>query len=88
VADCRWIFTKYILISDFCNWKTKIAINANIIQASDAELARNTIANVSTLTVHDSFGVNLNELHKLMDNTNKYFNNKNNNKTYSIFILI
>lgn len=88
IKDYRWIITRYELNNKYCEWKTKIAINANIIQAGDAELARYLINHIDTLTVHDSFGVNLFQIHKLMDLTNLYFNTKLCIKTYSNFILI
>jgi len=88
IQDCRWIIIKRILIDKSCSWKTKVTTNANIIQASDAELARYIINQMPVLTVHDSFSVSLFEVHKLMDITNLYFNKKMNCDLYSLFILI
>lgn len=84
----RWVILRKILIDTPCDWKTQIALNANIIQASDAELARYLINNLNIQSVHDSFAINLFELHQLIDLTNKFFNKKLNNNNYSIFILI
>ncbi len=87
-ANLRWVVEKYTISSDICKHKTKIALNANIIQASDAALARFILKKLNTLTVHDSFGIHLYEIHKLMDTANLFFNKKLNTNTYSTFILI
>jgi hypothetical protein len=63
-------------------------LNANIIQASDAELARYLITNLDIQSVHDSFAINLYNLHNIIDLTNLFFNTKSNSTNYSIFILI
>ena len=88
IKDYRWIFVTSELSNEICIWKTKIASNANIIQASDAELCRYLINELNILTVHDSFAINLFNVHKLMDKTNDYFNFKLNTTNYSIFIII
>lgn len=84
----RWVILKRNTINTICYRKTQIALNANIIQAKDAELARFIICRLNIQSVHDSFAINLYELHNLMDITNKYFNSKLNNTYYSLFILI
>ena len=71
-----------------CLRKTQIALNANIVQANDAELACYLICKLNIQSVHDSFAINLFELHKLMDTTNLFFNEKLNIRDYGLFILI
>ena len=88
IKDMRWIFSIKKLENEICLHKTLIAQNANIIQASDAELARYLVNNLDIFAVHDSFAINLYELHKLMDLTNKFFNLKLINNQYSLFIII
>jgi hypothetical protein len=88
IKDIRWIFSIKKLENEICLHKTLIAQNANIIQASDAELARYLVNNLDIFAVHDSFAINLYELHKLMDLTNKFFNLKLINNQYSLFIII
>ena len=88
IYEYRWVITRRSLIDMPCEWKTQIALNANIIQASDAELARYLINRLNIQSVHDSFAINLFELHKIIDLTNLFFNEKLKSNNYSIFILI
>lgn len=88
IGKYRWVITRNVLIDSICDWKTQIALNANIIQASDAELARYLINRLDIQSVHDSFAINLYDLHKIVDLTNLFFNTKLTSKNYSIFILI
>ena len=88
IYEYRWVITRRSLIDIPCEWKTQIALNANIIQASDAELARFLINRLNIQSVHDSFAINLFELHKIIDLTNLFFNEKLKSNNYSIFILI
>jgi hypothetical protein len=84
----RWIFTKKQLIDGICYKKTIKALNANVIQSSDAELVRFIIGKMSVLTVHDSFAVNLFDLHVLVDLINLFFNDKLSIKSYGLFIVL
>jgi hypothetical protein len=68
--------------------QTKTALNANIIQASDAELCRYLVNKLCISTVHDSFAIDLFNVHKLMDETNLFFQIKNQTNLYGIFIII
>jgi hypothetical protein len=70
------------------DWKTDIALNANIIQAYDAELARRICINVSTWAVHDGFGVCMFNTHKLYDHITSYFSLKINQECNNPFIVI
>lgn len=88
IYKLRWVILKRVLIDTVCFRKTRTALNANIVQANDAELARNLICELNIQSVHDSFAINLYEVHKLVDTTNLFFNKKLNNNYYSIFILI
>ena len=76
------------LINDISRHKTDKAFPANIIQGSDANLARFLIKNINCFSVHDSFAVSIFQLHDLMDLTNYYFSKKLNKTTYSLYILI
>lgn len=84
----RWLINKIILTNEVDNRQTKTALNANIIQASDAELCRYLITKLNISTVHDSFAIDLFNVHKLMDETNNFFNKKLNSDNYAIFIII
>ena len=84
----RWVISRRTLVDTTCDWKTQIALNANIIQASDAELARYLINKLNIQSVHDSFAINLFKLHNIVDLTNLFFNEKLKKNEYSIFILI
>lgn len=84
----RWLINKTILTNEVDNRQTKTALNANIIQASDAELCRYLILKLNISTVHDSFAIDLFNTHKLMDETNNFFNKKLNLNNYAIFIII
>jgi hypothetical protein len=88
IKDLRWIFVVRELIPHYCEFKSKISRNANIIQALDAELARYLIKRCSVWTVHDSFATSLFDLHELHDHTCIYFKNKLNVECNNPFILI
>lgn len=88
VYKFRWVLLRKKLLDSINKKKTQTALNANIIQASDAELARYLICKLNIQSVHDSFAINLFEIHKLVDTTNLFFNEKLKSKNYSIFILI
>lgn len=47
IQNQRWVFIKYLVGNNVVDWKTDIALNANIIQAYDAELARRICKNVN-----------------------------------------
>ena len=88
IAGTRWIFTRKKLFNKVSDWESDMGLPANIIQASDANLARFLVKNTNCLSVHDSFAINAFEIHKLMDLTNFYFNQRLNQNNYSKFILI
>lgn len=88
-CNLRWIFSHQNLkyISDLKS--TKRAKNANMIQCKDGHLARFIIIKVKNIyVIHDSFGVNIYDLHLLMDSGNEYFNKYTNRNYYSIFIFL
>lgn len=88
-SNSRWIITSNVNTEKIDKNKTNIALNANIIHALDAELARWLITKQELWPVHDSFCVSIFNTHELMDNTNEYFRSKSkNNEQYSAFILI
>lgn len=84
----RWVINKILLTNEIDTRQTKTALNANIIQASDAELCRYLITKLDISTVHDSFAINLFNVYQLMDETNLFFKNKTNLDIYAIFIII
>lgn len=88
IAKYRWSFTSKELIHEVDEISSKRALPANLIHAKDAELARFLIEQLDLFVIHDSFGINNFELHKLMDLTNTYFNMQTGQDNYSIFILI
>jgi hypothetical protein len=89
VSNIRWLYTTFEITSIFSPWRTNIAINANMVHAGDAELARWLIVRINLWPVHDSFCVSIFDTHKLMDTTNEYFKKKYGNcEQYSTFILI
>jgi hypothetical protein len=87
VGEYRWIFSRQTLTIYPDNHKSAQALPANVIQGCDAEMARYITKRMRTFSIHDSFGVNLIEIHHLMDLTNKYFDIKM-KKKYGMFILI
>ncbi len=89
VSNIRWLYTTFETTSVFSQWRTNVAINANMVHAGDAELARWLIVRINLWPVHDSFCVSIFDTHKLMDTTNEYFQIKyGNSEQYSAFILI
>lgn len=84
----RWVFVKKLLRFDVCQHKTNIALNANIIQAYDAELARFLVVRCNVWPVHDSFATGLFELHVLQDEVCAYFSARMGFSCDSMFILI
>lgn len=87
--NARWVITSNVNTEKIDKNKTNTALNANIIHALDAELARWLITKQELWPVHDSFCVSIFNTHKLMDSTNEYFRLKNkNDEQYSAFILI
>jgi hypothetical protein len=73
---------------DICKYKTAIALNANVIQAYDAELARVLVLKCDVWPVHDSFAVGLYELHHMQEAACNYFSSKLGQECDSMFILI
>jgi len=68
---------------------TYTAFNANVVQALDAEFARYIAVKLkNVIVIHDSFGVSIFDLHRLMDESNRYFQGKLSSDCYSPFILI
>lgn len=88
VGTDRWIFNVKKIQTDVSFEKTKIALNANIVQALDAELARLVINKCNVWAVHDSFAIGMHQTHHLMDTINLFFNQKLTNKHYCLFIVI
>lgn len=84
----RWIISSEETSGVFDEVETSIAINANSVQALDAEHMRYVATRVQVLCVHDSFGVSIVDTGVLMDASNKYFNIKQKTTSYSIFLLI
>jgi hypothetical protein len=88
VKQDRWVYTAKALQTEVWDWRTKTALNANIIQAKDAELAREIVSRCDCWPVHDSFAVGLFDVGSLMDATNDYFSRSLGSETYSVFVLI
>ena len=88
IKDDRWVYSVRTIEPEISKWKTRIALNANIIQAYDAELARHLVNVCDVWPVHDSFAVSIFELDALMDETCAYFSKKLNRDCYSIFIFL
>ena len=84
--------TEARLRSDIDFRKTEQALKANLIHTQDAILVNYlwSQGNINLYTIHDSFAVDISQIHLLMDSVNKYFNMRldGNNKKYSCFIII
>ena len=88
ISGVRWIFIRKKLLKYVDERESDVGLPANIIQASDANLARFLIENLNCLSVHDAFAISIFEVHKLMDLANLYFNTHLKRDSYSIFIFI
>lgn len=88
IGDKRWVLSRSELLTDLQDWRSNVALNANIIQALDARLARFLVNELNVWPVHDSFGIGLFEVHRLVDKTNLYFSSKLGSESWSPFVLI
>jgi hypothetical protein len=86
----RWSIVKKTLTDELDEKKTYTAFDPNLVQAYDANLVKFVfLKNHKIFTIHDSFGVDVTNIHLLIDDINKYFNEKLNlTSEYSIFILL
>lgn len=88
IDEHRWVLSETVTTDVIDAEGTEVSLNANDVQALDAEHMRFIRINVDAWCVHDSFGVSIVDIGLLMDTSNKYFNLKQGTKNYSIFILI
>jgi hypothetical protein len=88
IGKDRWVFNIKKIQTDININKTKIALNANIVQAQDAELARHVINKCNVWAVHDSFAIGMFNIHHVMDTINLFFNQKLGLDNYCLFIII
>lgn len=82
----KYVTTTYKLIMD--EKATKNASEANNMHYLDAQLAHFLMKKFEIISIHDCFGIRLNELHLLMDEINEYYGKHVGFKTYSKHIIL
>lgn len=89
IQGMRWKFQQYEYGPEIDETKSQRALPANIIQAADAKFAHFIIKKVPCLPIHDSFIVDVEDCHILMDEANNYFRSELGGRgRYSMFILL
>ncbi len=76
------------MTGNFSEWRSELALPANLIQSMDAKMAAYVIARLKCYVMHDAFSCSNYDVHILMDVINDYFREELGSSGYAMFPLI